>query len=215
MRCSCMCAEGTMKRVHLCCDAGRLCRYLRTVSLCGRANVCAVCRRETMGLCLSASYFPLCGLTHSCTATLTHAHTHTHLPLLASVKFQQFKDSKTGTIWSSLPASRFLPLPPMTSEGRQTAGWMKREEQRWRLRGGGGGGDGGRGVEMNRRGRQGDRDRGMRGSGVCVCCVWVSVCVRHSEQKVCREDVAWGYGKTVLLWWAGVDCSHPNHRHFI
>lgn len=45
-------------------------------------------------------------------------HTHTHLIcaqfLLASVKLQEFRDSKTGTIWSSLPASRFLPPQPPT-----------------------------------------------------------------------------------------------------
>lgn len=59
----------------------------------------------------------LCILFFSCGLTQTFIHTNTHTPhlhtqfLLASVKLQQFRDSKTGTIWSSLPASHFLPSP--------------------------------------------------------------------------------------------------------
>lgn len=83
--------------------------YHIIVSAC--ACLCSL-SAQTIGLCLSASYFSPVGWhihTHQ------HSQTHTHLIytqfLLASVKLQQFRDSKTGTIWSSLPASHFLPPP--------------------------------------------------------------------------------------------------------
>lgn len=83
--------------------------YHIIVSAC--ACLCSL-SAQTIGLCLSASYFsPVGWHIHA----HQHSQTHTHLIytqfLLASVKLQQFRDSKTGTIWSSLPASHFLPPP--------------------------------------------------------------------------------------------------------
>ena len=84
-----------VKQVHLHvmqCAALSVFVYYIIVSAC--ACLCSVWA-QTIGLCLSASYFsPVCGHTHK--------HTRTHLIytqfLLASVKLQQFRDSKTGTI---------------------------------------------------------------------------------------------------------------------
>lgn len=63
-------------------------RYLPVASLCvGRRRRRR--QRQTMGLCLSASYFSLAVLTRSCAAPLVHARPRWHVRA-ASVDFQPF-----------------------------------------------------------------------------------------------------------------------------
>lgn len=138
-----------------------------------------------------------CGLTQTFVRTHSHSCTRTHTPrlhtqfLLASVKLQQFRDSKTGTIWSSLPASHFLPSPlrcfdRVTETNRwikgknKVLGWMERKLRR--------------GWHESKRVRVAEAD---------VDCT-LSVC------GSCKEDVAWDHGKAVesrswKVQWAGVN----------
>lgn len=181
-----------VKQVHLC--VMQVFTYHIIVSAC--ACLCSVWA-QTIGLCLPASYFSLVGWRrHSYTPT------HTHLIyaqfLLASIKLQQFRDSKTGTIWSSLPASHFLPSPSSSTDNseRERSKQMNEKEKKNGL----GGGD----IKMNKTER-GWEERGYGCGWVCV-----SVNRRWSAARMWPEV----YGKTVLIVWrAGVDCIPPNYEH--
>lgn len=125
---------------------------------------------------------------------LLQVHTHTHtLPhqyfLMASVALPRFKDSKTGTIWYSHPASHFLPPPPSPSVRD------KKDERRRK-----------EGIEWQKRNWE-----GMRGSAECGVCL----CVLSEEQVAYGQDVAWGCSRTVVIVrWAGACSTHAHHRHF-
>lgn len=141
---------------------------------------------QTIGLCVSASR----ELTHT-------APLYTQFRL-ASIKLQQFRDSKTGTIWSSLPASHFLPSPSCSDGERE----KQTDEFKGKTKT--------QGNEKTIKERQSARQRrrmtgrcGFYSRYVCLCGKrwWFAVKWSDSMGKLWAH-MSWGGG--------GVDYTEPN-----